>query len=108
MNRIWTGFSILSVTVFFTMLCIASVEAQQAQGGPDGPKMHCEDRFKSMDANGDGKVDKEEFSGGPHKGVGAKPLEDSFKAVDANGDGALSKDEFCAGKGPRGGMGKPS
>lgn len=105
MNRTRSVFSIIAVVIFIVgIFAFSAVQAQTGQGGASGPKMMCEERFKSMDTNGDGKITEQEFMSGPHKGVGGKPLEESFKATDTNGDKTLSKEEFCAGKGGIHGM----
>jgi Ca2+-binding EF-hand superfamily protein len=41
-------------------------------------------RFKNLDKNGDGKLDRQEFPGGPVR----------FKLLDKNGDGFLNRDEI--------------
>ncbi len=43
-----------------------------------------ERRFKNLDGNGNGKLDRDEFPGGPAR----------FKQLDRNGDGFLSRDEI--------------
>lgn len=102
----------VSVLSFFCLAMVVALFAfgidnvQSAQSDQSAPKMQCRDRFKAMDANDDGKITKEEFTSGPHKGVGGKALEESFKAADADGDGVLSEDEFCADKGMRKGKNK--
>jgi len=48
--------------------------------------------FKTADKDGDGKVSKEEFTGGKEK------LEKKFKKLDKDGDDALSEEEFKAGE----------
>jgi Ca2+-binding EF-hand superfamily protein len=54
-----------------------------------------ERRFKNLDKNGDGKLDRQEFQGGPAR----------FDLLDRNGDGFLGRDELPwmnPGAGPRG------
>ncbi|MCM8543412.1 MAG: EF-hand domain-containing protein [Lentisphaeraceae bacterium] len=46
--------------------------------------------FKSVDKDGDGKVSKEEFTGGNEK------KEKAFKKLDKDADGSLSEEEFKA------------
>jgi len=48
-----------------------------------------EDRFMSMDANKDGKIDYDEYSAAYQKSI-----KSSFDRRDQNKDGALTKDEF--------------
>jgi hypothetical protein len=53
-----------------------------------------ERRFKNLDKNGDGKLDRQEFQGGPAR----------FDRLDRNGDGILGRDELPwmnSGAGPR-------
>ncbi len=48
--------------------------------------------FKSLDKDGDGKVSKEEFTGGNEK------KEKAFKKLDKDEDGSLNEEEFKAMK----------
>ena len=48
--------------------------------------------FKTTDKDGDGKVSKEEFTGGKAK------LEKKFKKLDKDGDDSLTEEEFKAGE----------
>ena len=48
-----------------------------------------EDRFNTMDTNGDGQVSYEEYKTGYEKSI-----KTSFEKRDKNGDGNLTKDEF--------------
>jgi hypothetical protein len=56
---------------------------QPGIGGPPGPAGLAE-RMKAMDADGDGKISKQEASG---------PLARMFSRFDANGDGAIDESE---------------
>jgi hypothetical protein len=60
-------------------------------------------QFKQMDADGDGKISKEdlvEWAAGVKEKTGKTiDTEKLFKALDHNGDGAISREEF--GKGPK-------
>jgi len=48
------------------------------------PPEQLEKRFKNLDRNEDGKLDRQEFQGGPAR----------FSQLDRNGDGFLSRDEI--------------
>ncbi len=69
----------------------------------DRPHMKCQERFKAMDVNKDGKVTFDEFKKVKHPHGNTKEV---FKAKDKNNDGYLTMDELCAGKGPGTGKGK--
>ncbi|CAN5901648.1 hypothetical protein BH11VER1_BH11VER1_11680 [soil metagenome] len=58
------------------------------------PKPNPEEMFKKKDANGDGKVSKEEFTKGAKD---AAKAEATFTAKDKDKDGSLTKEEFAAG-----------
>ncbi len=58
--------------------------------------MKCEEHFKAMDTNKDGKVSLKEFMAYKHPRGNA---EKNFKEMDANKDGFLSMEEFCREKG---------
>lgn len=66
-------------------------------------KMQCKDRFAALDANGDGKVTKEEFQAFKHPGMQPDQV---FATVDKNNDGVLTEEEFCAFRGHGKGKGK--
>jgi hypothetical protein len=61
--------------------------------GADKPKMDPEKAFARKDANGDGKLSKEEFMA---KQKDAEKAEKSFKNKDKDESGDLSKEEFAA------------
>ena len=69
-----------------------SVNAQAPKG--EKPKMSPEEMFKKKDANGDGKVSKEEFTKGAKD---AAKAEAGFAAKDKDKDGNLTLEEFKAG-----------
>ncbi len=48
------------------------------------PREQLERRFRNLDRNENGKLDRQEFPGGPAR----------FKQLDRNGDGYLSRDEI--------------
>ena len=121
-----------------TLLALAGAAVAQNSppGGGDRQMPSVEERYKMLDANGDGKVSLDEFkamrgmgmrggqggpppggpaAGGPQggnaQGGGPRDMsamrEERFKAIDANKDGNLSLDEYkAAPMGPRGGMGR--
>lgn len=60
----------------------------QPPGGGD-PQARFEEAFKKMDANGDGKVSKEEFIE-----FSKKDAEERFGRMDASGSGSLSKEQI--------------
>jgi len=64
---------------------------------PEKGKQDPEKVFAKRDANGDGKLTKEEFSKGAAKDpTKAERAEKAFKAKDKDGNGELSKEEFVA------------
>ena len=119
-----------------TLLALAGAAAAQnaPPGGGERQMPSAEERYKMLDANGDGKVSLDEYKnargmgmrGGPAAGgqaggggngpgnaQGGAPRdmsamrEERFKATDTNKDGNLSLDEYkAAPMGPRGGMGR--
>lgn len=74
-------------------VCTMVATAGEGKKGGDKPKASPEAIFKKMDANGDGKVSKEEFMA---KQKDKEKAEASFKAKDKDGDGCLTGDEFKA------------
>jgi len=71
-----------------------------APSAPAKPKLTPEERFKKMDANGDGALSLEEFLG-KAKPEAKAAREEEFKKLDKDGNGSLSLEEFVAGV-PRG------
>jgi len=67
-----------------------------APDAPAKPKLTPEERFKKMDANGDGALSLEEFLGKAKPEAKAAKEED-FKKIDKDGNGSLSLEEFVAG-----------
>jgi hypothetical protein len=83
-------------------MALADGAARAGDGAPGGkgPGRDPARLFKRIDANGDGKVSKEEFKAFFEK-FGKGRLKDNpelldklFDRLDANGDGSLSPDEF--------------
>ncbi|MBM3889485.1 MAG: EF-hand domain-containing protein [Verrucomicrobia bacterium] len=74
-------------------ICAVAATAGEKKAGGDKPKPNPEAQFKKLDANGDGKVSKEEFMA---KQKDAAKGEAVFKARDKDCDGSLSKEEFTA------------
>ena len=79
----------------------ASTPSNGSSPGRGRTPFNVEEYLKRMDANGDGKVSKEEFMA-----FHQKELEERFKRLDANGDGFVDKSELeQAMKSLRGGEG---
>lgn len=87
---------ILSALLVSASLSFAADEPKKPATGGDKPKADPEAIFKKKDANGDGKISKEEFVKGAKD---AAKAEAAFTAKDKDKDGFLSKEEFMA-KGP--------
>lgn len=67
-----------------------------ANGAPSDPKQaYIDSTFSDMDANKDGKVDKNEYSRfqQAHFNKQADSITEAFKAMDADGDGRITKAE---------------
>lgn len=86
-----------SLLVFSVCVCMLAAGAALAQDEPAASPRR-EAAFKTMDANGDGKITKEEYL--EH----AKKLaEKRFEKLDAQGKGSITKEEFLAKKPKQGG-----
>lgn len=83
--------SILSILALAATLNAAEGDAKKPEAGKDKPKMSPEEFFKKKDANGDGKISKEEFVKGSKD---AAKSETQFAARDKDKDGFISKEEF--------------
>lgn len=94
------------------LLAAGLAQAQNAsqdtnQGGRGkGPRQSAEERFKQLDANGDGKVSLQEYlaakppggGNGPGGNATAEDRTARFRKMDTNGDGYLTLDEYKAGR----------
>ncbi len=90
-----------ALTTILAVLAMGTfaVNAQNAEKGKgEKPKMDPEAFFKKKDANGDGKVSKEEFLKGAKD---AAKAEAAFTAKDKDKDGSLTLEEFKAGGGKK-------
>lgn len=60
-----------------------------------------QDKFKTTDSDGDGKLTLDEFKAGAPQGAnapqGAPALDEIFASLDSNSDGSISQDEFTTG-----------
>ena len=73
---------LLSASVLFLLAGAAFAQDDQSA---------IETRFKKLDANSDGKLDKSEFAGKNDKNIDRR-----FARADANSDGSVSMEEFTA------------
>jgi Ca2+-binding EF-hand superfamily protein len=85
-----------ALTTLFAVLALGalSLHAEDAKKGDAKPKMDPEAAFKKKDANGDGKLTKEEYT----KGAPADKAEGMAKRFDAmaKGKDSLTLEEFKA------------
>ncbi|MEY4484102.1 MAG: hypothetical protein RL693_1554 [Verrucomicrobiota bacterium] len=81
----------MKITALLFALLLSASMTYAADG--DKPKPSPEEMFKKKDANGDGKVSKEEFTKGAKD---AAKAEARFTALDKDKDGSLTKEEFSA------------
>lgn len=84
MNKWMLGF------MFITMPCMALAAGKSGGGKPENVDAMADYFFKSVDANGDGKISIEEAE------RKAPAIAENFDKVDTNNDGVLSKKEFKA------------
>jgi hypothetical protein len=87
-----------------TTLRAADAPKKPGAGG-DKPKMSAEEVFKKLDANGDGKLTKEEYLAGPRAKQDPAKAEERWKAM-SKGKDSITLEEFKAagpGKGGKGG-----
>src|SRR5262245_52912998 len=82
------------VTLTAVSLALCSAEAQQTKKGP----VDVDVVFKKLDANGDSKLQKDEFlklaEHFKDKGKAREKLSTAFTSMDAEKKGFLSKDQF--------------
>lgn len=85
--------SILSILALAATLSAADGDAKKPAAGADKakPKMSPEEFFKKKDADGDGKISKDEFLKGSKD---TAKSETQFAARDKDKDGSISKEEF--------------
>jgi len=87
--------------------CGSEQSQEQVQGSQTNegtrPMLRCEERFKGLDTNHDGKVTFEEFGAVEHPR--GRP-EEIFKSRDLDGDGELTEEEFCESRGMGQGAGR--
>lgn len=86
-----------SLLVFAVCVSLLAAGAALAQDDPAASPRR-EAAFKAMDANGDGKVTKEEYLE-----FVKKQAEKRFDKLDAQGKGYITKDDFLAQKPRKGG-----
>ena len=91
-----------SLVIFLSVLMLVSAGIVFAQKN-ERPYMRCQENFKAMDTDNDGRVSLQEFKAVKHPRGNAG---DIFKSRDANKDGFLTMEEFCSGKGHGTGQGK--
>ena len=80
------------IGMFLISGLIIDVTDLSAQTRPRA-RMQCEDNFKIVDTDKDGKISVKEFMDFEHKRANA---EANFKLRDADKDGFLSLEEFCS------------
>lgn len=78
--------------VVAAIVALISPLAMAKEKGEGKPKPTPEERFKKLDANGDGKLTLEEYTGKQD----AEKAKEHFKALDKDGDGSLTLEEFSA------------
>lgn len=77
----------MKTVIWFAALALsAAIAAAQ-----DGSRV--DERFKKLDANADGKVDKTEYA---EANKDARNPDRRFKRIDADGDGTITLEEFRA------------
>lgn len=81
-----------AITTILSVLALASISLHAAEGEKK-PKADPAKVFAKKDANGDGKLSKEEFTKGAKD---AEKAEKAFTAKDKDKDGSVSKEEFTA------------
>lgn len=84
------------------MLWTPWAAAQGSTSGQARPRLQCQENFKAMDSNHDGKVSEQEFMAFPHRRSNANQI---FQSM-AQGKGYITQSEFCANKGGGWGRGR--
>lgn len=83
------------ITTILTVLALTTLAVNAQEKGKGKAKASPEEFFKKKDANGDGKLSKEEFlKGAPADKADA--MGKRFTALDKDKDGSVSLDEFKA------------
>lgn len=83
-----------AILTILSVLALASISVNAAdEAKKDKPKQDPEKVFAKKDANGDGKLSKEEFT---KNAKDATAAEKAFTAKDKDGDGCVSKEEYLA------------
>jgi len=99
-------FSAALAALFVGLFAAAAFAAEGRRGDGDKPRPDPEAIFKKLDANGDGKISKEEWMKSPMAQKNEEGAKKRFDALDADKDGFVTLDEFKAGRRGGGGEGK--
>lgn len=89
----------MKITALLFALLLSATMTYAAEGDKpkpaegDKPKPNPEEYFKKKDANGDGKLSKDEFTKGAKD---AAKAETRFTTLDKDKDGSVTKEEFSA------------
>ncbi len=89
-------FSPTLAALFVGLFAAAAFAAEGRRG--EGQRPDPEAVFKKLDANGDGKVSKEEWMKSPMAQRNEEAAKKRFDAMDTDKDGFLTLDEFKAGR----------
>jgi len=94
MKRVIAFVFALALTAGLSGLALAQAPATAPVADDAAPAVAGEKGFKMLDANGDGKVTKEEFVAAAQKRAAAR-----FDKLDTQNKGYLTKDDFMAARG---------